>query len=79
MTQKVEIADRMDILSARIRRGLSVGADRSSLHDAIVDSGDATEEEFFLAYTFASLAESPPTARSPEANRSSHDEPAIVA
>lgn len=48
------IVDRHDTLVARIRRGFTVGADRSSLHEAIVPH-DATEDEFFLAYKAAEI------------------------
>lgn len=49
--------DNIDILVGRIRKGLNVGADRESIHNAIVGEGKATEEEFFLAFTFAQLVD----------------------
>lgn len=51
-TNLSEPATLEDTLISRIRRGLSIGADRDSLHDAIVPH-DASEDDFFLAYQAA--------------------------
>ncbi len=46
----------LDKLIERIRRGLSVGADRDSLHAAIVIQDGISEDDFFLAFQAANIA-----------------------